>query len=325
MASLKSEPLLRSLITNTNLSDSHFDPVIDKIKMDGTMEPLRPASTEEIKQLIENYQENIPEHVQFVLILQNILRMNTTIPEHIREEVSHRVQKTVYIPTGGNFNQSATFVAISREEDLYIMAHSLESPPYELCNAIRTTKYIKWDLKPVFVIGGAKELQTEIHHKAFEFKLKVHTSDFINYWIPPNEVSKLEVVVPNEVQLKPLEKMHGEQINEWWPYRYKTSQSYIESAIQYNGSLGLFDKVSGNLVACVFKNDLDGIAHLYTVPHCSNRGYGSTLVKAMTHLIAHDHKQHVQTFINSNNEKSIRIFEKLGFLPVNNIQWSVID
>lgn len=79
-------------------------------------------------------------------------------------------------------------------KDLYIMAHSLESPPYELCNAIRTTKYIKWNLKPVFVIGGAKELQTEIHHKAFEFKLKVHTSDFINYWIPPNEASKLEVV-----------------------------------------------------------------------------------------------------------------------------------
>lgn len=66
--------------------------------------------------------------------------------------------------------------------------------------------------------------------------------------------------VPNEVQLKPLEKMHGKQINDWWPYRYKTSQSYIESAIQYNGSLGLFDKISGNLVACVFKNDLDGIA-----------------------------------------------------------------
>lgn len=84
--------------------------------MGGTMEPLRPASTEEIKQLIENYQEKIPEHVQFVLILQNILRINKTIPEHIREELSHRVQKTIYIPTGGNFNQSATFVAISREE-----------------------------------------------------------------------------------------------------------------------------------------------------------------------------------------------------------------
>uniref|UniRef100_A0A182W8E8 GCN5-related N-acetyltransferase Rv2170-like domain-containing protein n=1 Tax=Anopheles minimus TaxID=112268 RepID=A0A182W8E8_9DIPT len=88
------------------------------------------------------------------------------------------------------------------------------------------------------------------------------------------------------------------------------SQCYIESAIKHNGGLGLFDKTSGELVACVFKNDLDGIAHLYTVPDRYNRGYGSTLAKAMAKLIAVDHQQHVQTFISPNNEKSIRLDDR---------------
>uniref|UniRef100_A0A182PYS2 N-acetyltransferase domain-containing protein n=1 Tax=Anopheles epiroticus TaxID=199890 RepID=A0A182PYS2_9DIPT len=293
--------------------------------MDSVNEPLRPASIEEIEQLIRIYEQNIPQTLQYVLILQNVLRISTTIHGDELEEASHRVRKTVYIPKDGNFHKFATFLAISCDEDLYIMAHSLQSPPDELTGAIKRTSYIKWNLKPVFVIGGAKETWDQINQMAIMFNLTIDTEDFINYWMSQEEASKLTIVIPNDVQLKQLEKQHGKQLNEWWPYSYKTSQRYIESAIQYNGGLGFFDKITDNLVACVFKNDLDGIAHLYTVPERTNKGYGSTLAKAMSRFIAIEHKQQVQTFISPNNKKSIRLFEKLGFSAINRIQWLVMN
>ncbi|XP_050072557.1 uncharacterized protein LOC126560642 [Anopheles maculipalpis] len=288
------------------------------------MEQLRPADEVEIRQLIQIYERNLPESVQFMLILQNILRIKTTVQRSEPETVSHRLRKTVYVPKKENNNHFATFVAISREDDLHIMAHSLENPPLELCSALETTSFIDWQRKPTFVVGGAKIVHELIHRKAQELSLQIDTAEYVNYWIPQEKAAKIEFVVPNDVLLKPLKKDHGKILNDMWPYRYGSSQWYIESAITHNGGLGLFDKTSEELVACVFKNDLDGIAHLYTVPDRNNRGYGSTLAKAMTRLIAVHHQQHVQTFITPQNSKSIRLFVKLGFVAVNKIYWLIL-
>ncbi|XP_052895532.1 uncharacterized protein LOC128302711 [Anopheles moucheti] len=289
------------------------------------MEPLRPASEEEIRGLIQIYETRIPEAVQFLLILQNILRINTTVHGCDLEEASHRIRKTIYVPNNHSLNRLGTFVAISYEDDLYIMAHSLEEPPLELSDALQNTQLIKWHLKPTFVVGEATLIHETIHQKAKEISLRIDTFDFVNYWLQREKAANLNVVIPSDVQLMPLEKEHGKLINEWWTYRYKMSQWYIESAIKHNGALGLFDKITAELVACVFKNDLDGIAHLYTVPDRYNKGYGTTLAKAMARLIAVDHQQQVQTFITANNEKSIKLFEKLGFVAVNKIYWLILQ
>uniref|UniRef100_A0A182W8E9 DUF5645 domain-containing protein n=1 Tax=Anopheles minimus TaxID=112268 RepID=A0A182W8E9_9DIPT len=139
------------------------------------MEPLRSASQEEIRLLLQIYEANIPESVQFVLILQNILRINTTVSGCDLEVASHRIRKTIYIPNQQNSNRFATFVAISRDDDLYIMAHSMQDPPLELSDALQNTQLINWDLKPVFVIGRNKLIHEKIHQKAKEFSLTIDT------------------------------------------------------------------------------------------------------------------------------------------------------
>uniref|UniRef100_A0A182R1M3 N-acetyltransferase domain-containing protein n=1 Tax=Anopheles funestus TaxID=62324 RepID=A0A182R1M3_ANOFN len=288
------------------------------------MEPLRAASEEEIRQLIQIYEKRLPESVQFVLLLQNILRINTTVDGFDLEEASHRFQKTIYIPNNEYINHFATFVAISREEDQFVLINTLEYPPVVLTNALQKTNYIKWDHKPMFVIDGNNAIRAKLFHIVEERKLRLESwSECINFWMPREEAAKLSFVVPNEVELKPLQIEHGKVLNEWWPYRYKASQRYMESAIKHNGGLGLFDKTSGELVACVFKNDHDAVGHLYTVPDRNNRGYGSTLAKALTRQIAFQHKQHVHTFINEENDRSIRLFEKLGFTAINRTEWLI--
>ncbi|XP_053662229.1 uncharacterized protein LOC128711384 [Anopheles marshallii] len=286
------------------------------------MEPLRPASQEEIRKLIQIYERNLPESVQFISLLQNIIRVNTTLCGFEAEEISHRVQKTIYIPNNETIDQFATFVAISRENDPFVLMHTLEYPPTVLTNVLKKSNYIKWNHKPTIVIGGNSPTCANLSQILEERILRLDVlSDCINYWIPCEEATKLSFVVPSDVELKPLQIEHGKVLNEWWPYRYKASQCYIESAIKLNGGLGLFDKTSGELVACVFQNDHDAVGHLYTVPDRNNRGYGSTLAKALTRQIAIQYKQHVHTFINENNDRSVRLFKKLGFKAVNRTIW----
>ncbi|XP_050078894.1 uncharacterized protein LOC126565729 [Anopheles maculipalpis] len=278
------------------------------------MEPLRPASAEEILQLIHIYEQSLPDSIQFVALLQNISRINAKLYGSDLEEVSHRLQKTVYVPGGESANRFATFVAISREEDPFVLVHTLQNPPVELSDALRKTNYINWDIKPTFVIGGNKAIRASLHQVVEEKALRLQSrSDCINFWMPREEAANVSFDVPNNVQLKLLTKEHGRILNESWPFRYRTSQRYIESAIEHSVGLGLFDKSSAELVAFVFMNDHDAAGHLYTVPDRNNRGYGTTLAKALTRFIAIQFKQHVHTFISASNERSIRLFEKIGF------------
>uniref|UniRef100_A0AAG5DPW6 N-acetyltransferase domain-containing protein n=1 Tax=Anopheles atroparvus TaxID=41427 RepID=A0AAG5DPW6_ANOAO len=293
--------------------------------MDTVIESLRPATPEEIEQLLNTYQQLLPASVQFVSLLQNIVRMRATLHGALLKEASDRFRKTIYIPNQPKSTQFATFLAISPDEDIHVMVNTLEQPPTELEDAIRNSNYIKWHLKPLFVIGGENGIRESVHKIATERNLPMELiSDCINYWIPREKAANICYDIPDDVELRSLQVEHAKILDDWWPFRYATSQRYYESVIQHNGSLGLFDKTDGQLVACVIKNDHDGIGHLYTIPERNNRGYGTTLAKAMTRLIAKEHKQHVHAFISRTNTRSIKLFEKLGFIPVNQIQWHQI-
>ncbi|XP_053672876.1 uncharacterized protein LOC128723184 [Anopheles nili] len=290
--------------------------------MDSVVEPLRAASNEEIEQLIEIYEKQIPKSVQFVSLLQNILRINNSLHGREREKASPRFRKTIYIPNDGNLLQTATFVVINPEEDIYYMINTLENPPVELTNVLQTTNLVKWHHRPLFVIGGDNGIQECLHQLVTERNLQSEIlSNCINYWMPRDKAINLSYSVPDGVELKELRVEDAKQMNEWWPLRYNTSQWYFESAIQHNGGLGLFDKKDGQLVACVFKNDHDGIGHLYTIPERNNRGYGGTLARAITKRIAINDNQHVHTFIDRTNERSVRLFEKIGYVAVNRTEW----
>uniref|UniRef100_A0A182PWF7 DUF5645 domain-containing protein n=1 Tax=Anopheles epiroticus TaxID=199890 RepID=A0A182PWF7_9DIPT len=247
------------------------------------MDPLRPASVEELKTLIQLYKQRLPESIQFVSLLQNILRTNTTLSESDKQRISHRLRKTVYVPNKEDCNQFATFIAVSCEEvkiiykhkitlriscvmtiayfqDPFILPNTLEDPPTELTIALQQTTYINWNLKPVFTIGPNSDIRARLTEIIAEHKLPLESrSDCINFWMPKEEAAKLNPVVPNDVELKPLRFQHGKLINEWWPYRYPSSQRYFESAIEHYGGFGLFDKTSQELVACVFQNDHDAV------------------------------------------------------------------
>uniref|UniRef100_A0A8W7JV92 N-acetyltransferase domain-containing protein n=1 Tax=Anopheles albimanus TaxID=7167 RepID=A0A8W7JV92_ANOAL len=223
-------------------------------------EPLRLASADEVNQLISIYERHLPPTVQFVLLLENIKRMQATICDSELENASHRFRKSVYVLKDTDIVQHATFLAIGLEKDLFIIPHTLQDPPIELTDAIRGTKFIRWELHPVFVIEGNNEIKDHLIEVAEARNLKLQVwSDCLNYWMPQQKASKITYTVPHDVTLRPLQEEHAQFLNDTWPYRYEQSKWYIETAIRVNGGFGLFDTKDGSLVACVFKNDHDSV------------------------------------------------------------------
>ncbi|XP_049549056.1 uncharacterized protein LOC125960005 [Anopheles darlingi] len=248
--------------------------------------------------------------------------MQATLRENELENASHRFRKSVYVLKDRDIEQHATFVAIGLDKDIFIIPHTLQNLPIELTEAIRDTKYIKWELHPVFVIERNNEIQENLSQVAEARNIKLHIlSDCLNYWVPQQKASKITYTVPQDVTLRPLQEEHAQFLNDTWPYRYEQSKWYIETAIRVNSGFGLFDIKDGSLLACVFKNDHDSVGHLYTLPNKTNRGYGSTLAKAMTRKIAFQDNQHALAFISPSNEQSIRIFTKIGYVPVSRTIW----
>ncbi|KFB42452.1 AGAP010118-PA-like protein [Anopheles sinensis] len=131
--------------------------------MNNVIDPLRPATPAEIDQLVNIYEQLLPESVQFVSILQNIVRIKTTLHGTALEQASHRFRKTIYIPNKANPIRFGTFLAIGMDEDIFVMVNTLEQPPSELEDAIRKTSYIKWHLKPMFVIGGDNGIRESLY------------------------------------------------------------------------------------------------------------------------------------------------------------------
>ncbi|XP_058122676.1 uncharacterized protein LOC131293566 [Anopheles ziemanni] len=292
--------------------------------MNNVIEPLRPATSVEIDQLVNIYEQLLPESVQFVSLLQNIVRIKAALQGTALEKASHRFRKTIYVPNKANPIQFATFLAIGMDKDIFVMVNTLEQPPNELEDAIRKTSYIKWHHNPMFVVGGDSGIRESLYKVVGERGILDSIqleSDCKNYWMHREKAATFSYDVPDDVELKPLLVAHAKVIDDLWPHKYNESLRYFETVIQHNGGLGLFDKNDGQLVACVIKNDHDGIGHLYTLSERNNRGYGTTLAKAMAKMIAAEHKQHVHTHIGLTNTRSIKLFEKLGFVPVNQTQW----
>lgn len=48
--------------------------------------------------------------------------------------------------------------------------------------------------------------------------------------------------LPDDLELKPLRKEHAGKINEAWHSKFSDSKQFIEDAIEYNLSMGMYNK-----------------------------------------------------------------------------------
>ena len=126
---------------------------------------------------------------------------------------------------------------------------------------------------------------------------------------------------PKGFRLGDLSKEHSIKINAVWPHRSEGSEKFIEYLIENNAHVGLFDKATGELVAWCFQHDFGSLAILQVDENYFRKGYGEVVTRAITRKIAAEFNVDITSNIIVNNEKSLNLFTKLGFIDVENTYW----
>lgn len=123
--------------------------------------------------------------------------------------------------------------------------------------------------------------------------------------------------------MRTLSEENVEKINVAWPHRYDGSDKFISYSIDFHLSAGLFDD-AGALLAWSLRYDNGSIGVLGVDSKHFRKGYGSFIAKVMSKKIADECDSDVTALIQHQNEKSLKMFTKLGFKEVGPHSWFVL-
>jgi ribosomal protein S18 acetylase RimI-like enzyme len=135
------------------------------------------------------------------------------------------------------------------------------------------------------------------------------------YAIPPEQARQFTVECPPEVFVRKLEPSAAQQVSAAWPHNFPGSDSYLGKFIEANGGYGVFLKSNNEMVAWVLKHAFGHPAMLQTEEKHMKKGYGSLVTRVLSKEIAEEGHWPVCSVM-LNNERSKRMFEKLGFRSI---------
>lgn len=134
--------------------------------------------------------------------------------------------------------------------------------------------------------------------------------------------SKTCFSLPLNTHFESLTLANLEKINEAWPHRYAGSDEFISYLIEYHLSIGLFDD-SNELLAWCLRYDNGSLAMLQVGDQHMRKGFGSLITKAISKKIAVEFDSDVTAMIVTENQTSINMFTKLGFVATGAHTWYV--
>lgn len=118
--------------------------------------------------------------------------------------------------------------------------------------------------------------------------------------------------VPEGMSVRELSPEHARLVNDTWKFNSGgNSISYIESCIERNPSVGLFD-VKGQLVAFELMTHCGLMGSLYVMPEQRRKGYAKYVTSALAQKCL-DMGRVPCVVLERSNKSSILIHEKLGF------------
>lgn len=112
--------------------------------------------------------------------------------------------------------------------------------------------------------------------------------------------------------MKPLDVANVEKVNSAWPQKFEGSEKFILYSIENHLSVGLFDD-HDELIAWSMMYDNGALMAVQVDKNHQSKGYGTLIVKSMSRRIAEKYDMDVIAFISGWNEKSLRMFTKLGY------------
>ncbi|XP_017025656.1 uncharacterized protein Glyat [Drosophila kikkawai] len=144
----------------------------------------------------------------------------------------------------------------------------------------------------------------------------------IVYHLPSSEIQDWKASISSSVVVGYLSSKHASLVDQHWAYRSPDSLPLIRGLLKTNVSAGVFDGQGKPLAWCL-RSPHGSLSHLHVLAAHRRQGLGSLAVRFMAKEIVATGSEVLATVV-FDNENSRRMFEKLGFKPINNIYWAVI-
>lgn len=191
----------------------------------------------------------------------------------------------------------------------------------ELKECLSATNLINWNLCPLITALNEKFhsfILDILEDKGVEAKIDNHCSCF---WLSKTKACKMSYVVPEEVELRKLERKEAKLINSEWPYRYPESESFIASLIDLNGGYGIYLKQTNQLVSWILLIECYGLGLLQTVEKYQGNGYARILIRALSIKISCEYNEDVILFANHSKPLTVELYSRNGFLRTSDVHW----
>ena len=235
----------------------------------------------------------------------------------------------IYSPYG-NIEQGA-FIGICNSSLHLAIIFTSEPNDETLYKALTETKVIDWSRR--IYLAAIHESIIPTIFSAVEFLKSiqiVETSISVAatfYFKTAEKCANVEICVPNECYIKPLENSDVAKIHFEWPHKEvehpELSTRYIGTMVEMNGGIGLYLKKDDCLVSWAIHNDFHGIGMLQTLEEHTRKGYAKVVINALAKNLG---EQGISPtlFIVNGNVTSETLFKHLDWERISPLRWVLI-
>ncbi|XP_055550860.1 glycine-N-acyltransferase-like protein 3 [Wyeomyia smithii] len=276
---------------------------------------LLEVPSEDWMELCQLYRKNWPEHLFAYGIVSNYIRW---MQSALGNEISVKI-----LSLNGTWRENGTFVLFD-DFEIYFYSFDADTNYSTLTDALCL---VPWEIYSE-VSTDFLERHRLAFNKAVSYrKLTIAKDSAANfYYMSRIEVARLEFHNPPSFHLKRISIDNLDYIYNRWALRESISRSagynLLKRLILLNESIGLYNE-NGTLVSWCLRDQTGAFADLQTCEHHLRKGYGRVVVASLARCLA-EQGDESYAFVLSDNYKSCRLFEQLGFRNIEGLCWVVI-
>lgn len=146
-----------------------------------------------------------------------------------------------------------------------------------------------------------------------------YDSETVLYFLPREEARQLDATPPQGISLKPMVVEDAKKADAVWPNKHQGSLFFLRRLISWSPNIGAYNS-DGELVAWCFRLQAGPLGALQVDENYKRRGLGTLVAKAMAVKLA-DMDQDTFALVNTTNQPSRTMFEKIGFKLADYCYW----
>jgi len=286
------------------------------------MEILREINEQELDYFVKRLEERLPYAIKDLYHVLGAKR-SKLLAKRLSVK-SEKLNPTFYTHRNG-IKENCTFFAITGERDHNVWLFTFQESLDELRECLEKTKLIRWHDRVLFVTVHRRHAKLILECINVDNQREVLDEEASYYWLEKEEALRFHIEIPTGTEIRELTPDHSSRCNSIWDFRYEGSEVLINSLIELNGGLGLFDKSTNELLSYALINDSLAIGMLNTVNHARGKGYAALVTKLISIKIAQDFNIHSTAYIDHSRTSSNKLFEKLGFKKIGDCDWVLIN